>query len=117
MQSASSIEILGSTTGKTEVEWKENEGQKGRAKLGLEQAMSESTRRACATAGISLAGLTPIQRMFLTHYRCSNCKMLPLYHLDLKNSKRPRCGVCRSHVALRNSGKYGKVRKQIAFML
>jgi hypothetical protein len=79
--------------------------------------LTELTQKACASLGISYAEMTPIQRMFATHYRCPKCKMLPLYRLDLSLSRRARCGLCGHHVALKNAGKYGRVRKQIAFML
>ena len=79
--------------------------------------LADLMQKACTSLGIPSAGMTPIQRMFATHYRCPKCKMLPLYQLDLTYSRRARCGQCGHHVALKNAGKYGKVRKQIAFML
>ena len=81
-----------------------------------EQLLAEKARQICISEGISYVGLKPIQRLFLTHYRCPKCKLLPLYHLDL-HPKRARCRSCGHPVAFKSSGKYGKLRKKIAFLI
>jgi hypothetical protein len=67
--------------------------------------------------GIDRTTMLPIQRMFLTHYRCSVCKLLPLYLLDLSYLNKPRCGKCGKLVSFKSTGKYGKMRKKLARML
>jgi len=42
---------------------------------------------------------------------------LPLYHLDLLHIKRVRCRKCGQLIAFKKKGKYGKLRKEIAFEL
>jgi hypothetical protein len=64
--------------------------------------------------GMEFARLSPIQRKFLTHYRCSQCGLLPLYHVILTSPKRVRCGKCHQMMPFRRRGKYGKMRKDIA---
>lgn len=83
----------------------------------LNQILTDATSRACEEYGISFGSMSPIQRMFATHYRCNCCKMLPLYKLDLSSTRRAKCSLCGHHVPLKNSGKYGKVRKQVAKVL
>jgi hypothetical protein len=81
-----------------------------------EQLLAEKTKQICISEGISYVGLKPVQRLFLTHYRCPKCKLLPLYLLDL-HPKRARCRSCGHPVTFKNSGKYGKMRKKIAFLM
>lgn len=71
----------------------------------------------CAAEGLSYLSMTPIQRLFVTHYRCFFCKMLPLYELDVSSRNRARCGRCRHLVSLTAGGKYGKIRKRLAMAM
>jgi hypothetical protein len=71
----------------------------------------------CAAEGMSYLSMTPIQRLFLTHYRCFFCKMMPLYELDLSSRNRAKCGRCRHLVSLTGGGKYGKIRKRLAMAM
>src|SRR3990170_1207939 len=73
------------------------------------------TRAVCERNNIEFGKLSPIQRKFVTHYRCNQCGLLPLYHLNLSHVKRVRCRKCGQLVAFKKKGKYGKLRKEIAF--
>ena len=79
--------------------------------------LSQKAEQLCKVEGINYKGLEPIQRLFLTHYRCPICKLLPLYNLNLAHPKRVRCGKCGNLISFTSSGKYGRLRKKIAFML
>jgi len=79
--------------------------------------LSHKAEQLCKTEGINYKGLEPIQRLFLTHYRCPICKLLPLYHLNLAHPKRVRCSKCGNLIQFTSSGKYGRLRKKIAFIL
>ena len=79
--------------------------------------LSQKAEQLCKTEGINYKGLEPIQRLFLTHYRCPICKLLPLYHLNLAHPKRVRCSKCGNLISFTSSGKYGRLRKKIAFTL
>lgn len=79
--------------------------------------LTEKADQVCSAEGISYVKLKPIQRLFLTHYRCHKCKLLPLYCLDIAHLKRVRCGTCGHQVSFTNSGKYGRLRKKIALLL
>ena len=79
--------------------------------------LSQKAEQMCKIEGINYRDLEPIQRLFLTHYRCPACKLLPLYHLNLAHPKRVRCGRCSNFVNFTNSGKYGRLRKKLAFIL
>jgi hypothetical protein len=79
--------------------------------------LSQKAEQLCRTEGINYKGLEPIQRLFLTHYRCPICKLMPLYHLNLAHPKRVRCGKCGNLIGFTSSGKYGRLRKKIAFTL
>jgi hypothetical protein len=79
--------------------------------------LSQKAEQICKVEGINYKALEPIQRLFLTHYRCPICKLLPLYHLNLAHPKRVRCGKCGNLISFTSSGKYGRLRKKIAFML
>lgn len=81
------------------------------------QLLAEKADQVCGAEGISYVKLKPIQRLFLTHYRCHKCKLLPLYCLDIAHLKRVRCGTCGHQVSFTNSGKYGRLRKKIALLL
>jgi hypothetical protein len=82
-----------------------------------DQILSLKAEQICKAEGINYKDLEPIQRLFLTHYRCPVCKLLPLYCLNLASSKRVRCGRCGNLISFTNSGKYGRLRKKIAFEL
>lgn len=82
-----------------------------------DQVLNEMAEQLCNREGIGYRSLEPIQRLFLTHYRCPMCKLLPLYYLDITYPKRVRCGKCGHLVSFTNSGKYGRLRKKLAFML
>jgi len=73
------------------------------------------TRAVCERNKIEFGKLSPIQRKFVTHYRCNQCGLLPLYHLNLSHVKRVRCRKCGHLIAFKRKGKYGKLRKEIAF--
>jgi hypothetical protein len=79
--------------------------------------LSQKAEQLCKIEGINYKSLEPIQRLFLTHYRCPMCKLLPLYYLNLAHPKRVRCGKCGNLISFTNSGKYGRLRKKIAFTL
>jgi hypothetical protein len=79
--------------------------------------LSQKAEQLCKTEGINYKCLEPIQRLFLTHYRCPICKLLPLYYLNLGHPKRVRCSKCGNLIQFTSSGKYGRLRKKIAFML
>lgn len=81
------------------------------------QSLLVKARCACEKSKVEFRVLSTVQRKFVTHYRCPQCGLLPLYHLDLTHPKRVRCGKCRHTVPLRNSGKYGRLRKEIAIEL
>jgi hypothetical protein len=83
----------------------------------LDLLLSQKAEQMCKIEGINYRDLVPIQRLFVTHYRCPACKLLPLYHLNLAHPKRVRCGRCSNFVNFTNSGKYGRLRKKLAFML
>ena len=83
----------------------------------MERLLDQQVIILCNAEGISSHAMTSIQRMFLTHYRCSTCKLLPLYRLDLSHIKRARCGRCGQLVSFTTAGKYGKMRKKLAVML
>jgi hypothetical protein len=76
--------------------------------------LSRITKLVCQKRRIDLPRLTGIQRKFLTHYRCGECGLLPLYYVDLLHIKRVRCGKCGRLIAFKRRGKYGKARKDIA---
>ncbi len=79
--------------------------------------LRQKAEQMCKIEGINYGDLVPIQRLFLTHYRCPTCKLLPLYHLNLAHPKHARCGRCSNLVNFTNSGKYGRLRKKIALSL
>lgn len=88
------------------------------AGLGLmERLLEEKFGALCREEGMRRVEMTTVQRLFLTHYRCSACKLLPLYHLDLSHPKKVRCGKCGHLVSFTNAGKYGRMRKKLALML
>lgn len=82
-----------------------------------DQLLSQKAEQLCKVEGINYKGLEPIQRLFLTHYRCPICKLVPLYHLNLAHPKRVRCSKCGNLISFTSAGKYGRLRKKIAFTL
>jgi DNA-directed RNA polymerase subunit RPC12/RpoP len=82
-----------------------------------EGLLREVSRKVCMIESITFEQLSPIQRMFVTHYRCHDCGLLPLYYLDLSHIKRVRCKRCDQLLSFKSSGKYGRIRKKIAFAL
>ncbi|HEX9678735.1 hypothetical protein [Nitrososphaera sp.] len=76
--------------------------------------LRDSARQIACIAGINYESLSSNDRFLLTTFRCSLCGVLPFYFLDLKHLNRIRCGRCSMLVGLNNSGKYGKLKKQIA---
>ena len=79
-----------------------------------EELMMRLTRTICQKYKLELSGLSGIQRKFLTHYRCSDCGLLPLYSINISHIKRVRCGKCGGLISFKRKGKYGKLRKDIA---
>ena len=86
-------------------------------KLSPDLLLSQKAEQLCKSEGINYRSMEPIQRLFLTHYRCPMCKLVPLYYLNLAHPKRVRCSKCGNLISFNNSGKYGKMRKKIAFTL
>ncbi len=84
---------------------------------GGELVMRVVVEPTCAALGLNYGAMSPIQRMFVTHYRCTFCKMLPLYMLDLSHYSRARCGKCGQLVSFSTTGKYGRARKQVAIAI
>lgn len=83
----------------------------------MDNLLLRRTRVICDRYNIDFSQLSSIQRKFVTHYRCNNCGLLPLYHIDLLHVKRVRCRKCGQLIAFKRKGKYGKLRKEIAFEL
>ena len=75
------------------------------------------TKLVCQRHSIDFNQLKPIQRKFLTHYRCSECGLIPLHYINVLHIKRVRCGRCGHLMAFKRKGKYGKMRKDIALEL
>lgn len=82
--------------------------------LSMDQLLLRRARETCERYNVQFLHLSAIQRKFVTHFRCHKCGLLPLYHIDLLHIKRARCRKCRQLIAFRRSGKYGKLRKEIA---
>lgn len=83
----------------------------------MERLLEQKVNDLCESEGISRLEMSTIQKLFLTHYRCCTCKLLPVYRLDLSHMKKVRCGRCGQLVSFTNSGKYGRMRKKLALML
>ena len=86
-------------------------------RLSADQLLLKKTMAICERHGIQFAQLSTIQRKFVTHYRCTQCGLLPLYHINLLHVKRVRCRKCGQLTGFTRKGKYGKLRKEIAFEL
>jgi hypothetical protein len=89
----------------------------GRAPALRKVLLENKARLVCRDLGLSYREMSPVQRLFLTHYRCPVCKLVPLYFLDLTHRKRARCSKCGNLVSFTSSGKYGKIRKRLAMFL
>ena len=85
--------------------------------LTSDEMLLRSARVICQKHSVGYAQLSAIQRKFITHYRCPQCGLLPLYFINLSHPKRVRCRGCGQLVAFTNKGKYGRYRKEIAFLL
>ena len=83
----------------------------------IEEVLLRKTKDICERYKVQFSHLTLIQRKFVTHYRCGQCGLLPLYNLDLLHVKRVRCRECGQLISFKKKGKYGKLRKEIAFEL
>lgn len=78
--------------------------------------LRDSIQQVLRLAGIEFKSLSMVSRMILTKFRCPLCGSLPIYYLDLKYLNKARCGKCSTVIGLKNSGKYGKLKKQIAIL-
>jgi DNA-directed RNA polymerase subunit RPC12/RpoP len=85
--------------------------------LSMDQVLLKRTKEICERYKIPFLQLSTIQKKFVTHYRCNQCGLLPLYYLDLLHLKRVRCRKCGQMVSFKKKGKYGKLRKEIAIEL
>jgi len=83
----------------------------------MESLLTKTATKLCEEEGINFAGLLPIQRLFLTHYRCSSCRLVPLYLLNIRYPNKPRCSKCGQLVSFTSTGKYGRIRKKIVFSM
>lgn len=83
-------------------------------KLTADNLLLNKTIVTCQRYKLEFSKLSTIQRKFITHYRCSQCGLLPLYKISLVHVKRVRCGNCGQLVGFTRKGKYGKLRKEIA---
>ena len=70
-----------------------------------------------ASQGMRRHDLQPIQLLFISHYRCSMCGLLPVYRMNLSRPKRPRCNRCGYSISLCRTGKYSKLRRKLAWMV
>jgi hypothetical protein len=87
------------------------------AMISIDDSLLKTTKAVCERNRLEFASLSQIQRKFLTHYRCGQCGLLPLYFLNLLHATRVRCRKCGQLTAFKRTGKYGKLRKEIAFAL
>jgi hypothetical protein len=80
-----------------------------------DELLTKSAQLVCQRHRIAFNQLTGIQRKFVTHFRCDICGLLPLYHVNLTHVKRVRCRKCRQLISFKTHGKYGRIRKAVAF--
>ena len=85
--------------------------------VSMDHLLDEIARIACANHQVRYESLSMIQRLFITHYRCEMCGLMPLYSLDLTHKKGVRCDKCRTLVSFKKTGKYGGLRKEIAALI
>ena len=83
--------------------------------LAAHALLVSAAKSVCQKYDLMFTKLSPIQRKFITHYRCNFCGMLPIYHLNTMHVKRVRCRKCGQLITFRSSGKYGRMRKAVAF--
>ena len=83
----------------------------------MDHLLDEIAKIACANHQVRYESLSMIQKLFITHYRCEMCGLMPLYYLDLTHTKRVRCDKCRTLVSFKKTGKYGGLRKEIASVI
>lgn len=83
----------------------------------MDRLLDEIASIACTNHQVRYESLSMIQRLFITHYRCEMCGLMPLYYLDLTHTKRVRCDKCRTLVSFKKTGKYGGLRKEIASII
>jgi DNA-directed RNA polymerase subunit RPC12/RpoP len=79
--------------------------------------MDEQVDILCQTEGINRAEILSTQLLFITHYRCSKCKLMPMYRLDMSRTNRARCGRCGHLISFKRTGKFVKLRKKLAVMV
>ena len=79
--------------------------------------LERNARAVCKDVGINYNEMSPVQRLFLTHYKCSICKLVPLDYIDMRYHKKVRCGQCGHIVSFTSAGKYGPMRKKLAMFL
>ncbi len=89
----------------------------GRPASAQDQRLERNARVVCKDVGLDYNEMTPVQRLFLTHYKCAICKLVPLDYIDMTHSKKVRCGKCGHIVSFTSAGKYGKMRKRLAMFL
>ena len=89
----------------------------GDVQIAADRALAMISGQACSDKGIIFKKMSPIQRLFITRYRCPKCGLLPLYRLIAGNAKRTRCGGCGELIRFRSTGKYGRIRKRIVFSM
>lgn len=80
----------------------------------LDSILLDCARQIAGREGIRYESLSMVERFLLTRFRCPACGSLPFYFLDIKHLNKTRCGKCSLIVGLKSSGKYGKIRKEIA---
>ena len=82
--------------------------------LRFDSIVTYHARKIAELSGIDYDILRVPERLLLTRFYCSICGLMPFYYLNLRHLNRVRCGKCSSLINLRNSGKYGRIRKKIA---
>ena len=85
--------------------------------LNLGLYLDRVARIACINRQVRYEKLTPVQRLHVSHFRCHHCGLVPLYSLNLTHRTRPRCAKCNNTVTFTSSGKYGRIRKEIALRI
>ena len=79
-----------------------------------ERSLVEVARLVCARQGFRYESFSPIQRLFITHYRCHACGLMPLFNIDYGHTRRAKCKKCNSLITFRQTGKFGRMREEIA---
>jgi hypothetical protein len=73
-----------------------------------EQSLVEVARLVCARQGHRYESFSPIQRLFITHYRCHACGLIPLFNIDYTHTKRAKCKKCNNLITFRPTGTFGR---------